>query len=186
MSAMSLGCDRAAKKTVPPTATDAERAGVEVGDRVENLYRIYLNGDRAEAKQSMKDAAVLLERAARAPLRVRAHGLWLAYSRLYVLEKEDGNPALAEADSVKARYWYLEEREASGDSPAEAARAVQTMTADKCADIVRRWDERKNDGKGPRFAWPRSSTQPGADKGRTSDKGFGVDQPTEGREGVPR
>jgi hypothetical protein len=161
---MSLACDRAARKAPPSSTAAAERAAaVEVGDKVENLYGVYLNGTRAEAKQSMKDAVALLERAERASLRVRAHGLWLAYSRLYVLETEDGNLALAEADLVSGRYWYLKEREASGDPLDEAARAVQMMTADKCAEIVRRWDGDKNNGKGPRFAWQRSATRPDKD-----------------------
>ncbi|MCX5670242.1 MAG: hypothetical protein NTU94_02830 [Planctomycetota bacterium] len=88
-----------------------------------------------------------------APLRVRAHGLWLTYSRLYVLEIRGGNEALAQACLLKARYWLLRKAELGGaDTETAATEVFSWFTPDKCMEIIDQWDKSRTQGKGPKYA----------------------------------
>jgi hypothetical protein len=124
---------------------------LDVSQRLDGLYATYLTGSLDQAKKSLHDAVVLLEDAKFAKPGAQSHGLWLAYSRLHVLESRSGNANLAEASLLKARYWYLRKLELSGESTEQAVEAVRVFTSEKCLDIVEQFDRKHGDGKGPNY-----------------------------------
>jgi hypothetical protein len=149
-----------------PAQSQEDRAIIEANKRVQalseevnRLYEVYLRGDRQEAKFALEQM-VSVEEGSDAPLYVRAHGLWLIYSRLYVLEIRGGNDVLAQACLLKARYWLLRKAELHGDNPEKAAsKAFNWFTPDKCMEIVDNWDKSRTQGKGPNYAQA-DSTRP--------------------------
>lgn len=126
---------------------DPAEAAVEQSDQ---LYQVYLTGDLGRAKWSLEETIRVIENANLKPER-KANIIYLAYARLYVLERRTSTGAVAEAALVKARYWFLREHEFSGETEAQAGAAVQSLTADKCMDIVDKGDRQRTDGVGPRY-----------------------------------
>lgn len=126
----------------------------EVRTQLDRLYTRYLNGDREEAKRSMQEAVAMIQSSKLGAEfeRFESASLFLAYARLYVLEKRAGNGELAEADVVKARYWYLRKDELSGKSVEEASAAVAEFTPERCMAFVDEWDRGCTDGLGPKYA----------------------------------
>jgi hypothetical protein len=152
-----------------PEEQDTLKAAKEANDNVmtlhkklDEMYGAYLAGNREEVKHNIEQAISLIENS-KVPVLVQAHGLWLEYSRLYVLERISGNELLAEASLLKARYWLLRKAELAGTNSEEAARQViQWFTADKCVEIVDQWDKAYTQGKGPNYARDLTTSGPKA------------------------
>jgi hypothetical protein len=138
LTAVFVGCER-------------QTAGVDqdVASRSDTLYQEYLEGSLEQARQSLLATVEVVERLRPSG---RASCLLFTYARLYALEKRAGNDALADAYLLKARYWYLCDRELGGETPEDAAKAVATFTAEKCVAFVDKWDKGHTNGKGPRYA----------------------------------
>ena len=158
MTAVS-GCERAPVKS-SAVSKHPDQVAAEVNARQNELYQIYLNGNRNDAARSVENVVKLLEETEGQPPRFQAANLWPAYARLHLLEQRNGDEALAEAFWTKARYWYLRTQELSGSSKADAARAVEQFTATKCAELLNRLDGSKANGRGPAFLRTANSTQP--------------------------
>lgn len=118
--------------------------------QLDQLYQVYLTGDLGRARGSLEESIGVIENANFKPER-KANLLFFSYSRLYVLERRTSSGAVAEANLVMARYWFLREHELSGETEGQAGAAVQALTADKCMDVVDKWDRQRTDGVGPRF-----------------------------------
>lgn len=123
----------------------------DAAKRLDQLYRAYLGGDMEQARQSMVESISILETHHFPKPSASAHGLWLAYARLFVLESAAGNDALADACLMKARYWLLRRAEISGDTEENAVEAADGFTADKCMEVIHKWDNNFTGGKGPRY-----------------------------------
>jgi hypothetical protein len=121
------------------------------GKRLDQLYRAYLAGDLDQARQSMLETAAILETHPFPKPSASAHGLWLTYSRLFVLESTAGNDAQADAYLIKARYWLLRRSELAGDPEQKAVEAANDVSAEKCTELVHKWDNDSTGGKGPRY-----------------------------------
>ncbi len=119
--------------------------------RLDQLYRAYLADDLDQARQSMLEAAAILETHPFPKPSASAHGLWLTYSRLFVLESTAGNDAMADAYLIKVRYWLLRRSELTGDPEEKAVETADGVTAEKCAELVRKWDNDFTGGKGARY-----------------------------------
>jgi hypothetical protein len=117
----------------------------------DRCYAVYLRGDEREARRSMLETVRLVETSNKLQARNRAHGLWLSFARLYVLERRAGNDALAEAYLLKTRYWRLIEREAGGMSPKAAGEFLKDDTGDKILEEVDDWDRKHNGGVLPHY-----------------------------------
>jgi hypothetical protein len=122
----------------------------EFNKRSDELYTVYLNGKRYEAKQSLVDTLQLIENAGLGPSG-KATCLFGTYARLYALEKRTGNEDLAEEALVQARYWDLRDDELGGKIPEKAGARIKTVTGAKVLEFVDRWDKAHGDGKGPRY-----------------------------------
>jgi hypothetical protein len=119
--------------------------------RLDQLYRAYLADDLDLARQSMLESAAILETHPFPKPSASAHGLWLTYSRLFVLESTAGNDAMADAYLIKARYWLLRRSELTGDPEEKAVETADGVTAEKCTELVHKWDNDFTGGKGPRY-----------------------------------
>lgn len=123
----------------------------DVAAECDRLYQVYLNGGQDEARLSLLDAIHVIESAKLSP-KAEAHGLWLGYGRLFVLEKRAGSNDVAMAALEKARYWCLRKAEISGDPPAEArAYAEKFACEDGLTAFIDKWDENHTAGRGARY-----------------------------------
>lgn len=126
-------------------------ASQNAAKRLDQLYRAYLAGDLEEARQSMLEATSILQTHPFPKPSASAHGLWLTYARLFVLESTAGNDAQADAYLIKARYWLLRRSELTGDPEEQAVETADGVTAEKCTELVHKWDNDFTGGKGPRY-----------------------------------
>jgi hypothetical protein len=113
--------------------------------QLKELYQQYFLGDIKQARDALNRCIPIFERAhyaGNAPVKYApSTSLWLAYARLYVLERKAADSALAEVYLVKARYWYLVTLEISGHySTKEALEAVNGFDSSKCEQVVSRLD----------------------------------------------
>ena len=127
--------------------------------KLDRLYTSYLQGDRQEATRALGDAISLLNdpRSGLPPL-AQAQDLWLAYSRLCVVQSMGGNDSAADADLKEARVWYYRKLELGGAAAATAEAQSKEFTLEKCREIVGRWDLKYTSGKGPHYAEHSSSS----------------------------
>lgn len=125
--------------TTSPTAVDYD-----------GLYERYLTGDWETAKQSMIQLAAQGEHDESVPIEKRSHALWLAHSRLYLMEAREGHSQEAEAHWTAAKYWYLRKCEWPGNE-GDLSKNLGWFTQERCAQIIEKWDNGKTAGKGPRF-----------------------------------
>lgn len=124
------GCDR------DDDATKDYQQRQEFFKQIGRLHRNYFVGDLNRSRQSLHGAIQLFEDANCLKKDELAFGLLLDYARWQVIETRAGNEALAEAYLLKARYWRLIELESKGDSPEEAMKKVDSLTAQKCVEMV--------------------------------------------------
>jgi hypothetical protein len=144
MVALLLGCG--------PKEDSGASANIEVGARFVELYDRYVQGDEAEARASLLATVDMLEGAELPKRDAVAHGLWLTFSRLHVLESRLGNLLLADAYLLKARYWYLRKLELSGEPLNEAMEHVSKwFTPEECKRIVDGFDIRNTGGAGANY-----------------------------------
>lgn len=139
--------------------SDKGRASGEAAKHLDQLYRAYLGGDLEQARQSMVESISILETHKFPKPSASAHGLWLAYARLFVLESAAGNDAMADACLMKARYWLLRRAEISGDTEENAVEAADGFTAEKCVEVIHKWDNNFTGGKGPRYLRQNNSVE---------------------------
>jgi hypothetical protein len=118
--------------------------------RSDELYEVYLVGDRNQAKQSLKN---LLERGEAAKLKPYGHAnvLFVIYSRMYVFDRRTGNQKLADDDFVQVRYWLLQKLKLSGEPDSQADEEVKEYTADQCLWEVDEWDKAHHNGLPPKY-----------------------------------
>ncbi len=135
-----LGCDRGNHSLAP-----------DVGSQLDVLYQAYAKGDVAQARQSLEKSIPILENATFPKVGAAAHGLWLSYARLHVLEARAGKASLAEAYLLKARYWYLKKLELSGESTEQGFETVKLFTPEKCMELVDQFDKKNTQGSGAAY-----------------------------------
>ncbi|MDB6016748.1 MAG: hypothetical protein JWR19_1237 [Pedosphaera sp.] len=115
------------------------------------LFHAYLSADENQVRPILEQKIQLLEKDTSLSRDGWAQRISWEYSHLYVLEKRTGNQDSAEANLVKARYWFLRACELS-DMPAQ-----QKMDEFKRADanfifaMVDKMDKALTDGKGPKY-----------------------------------
>jgi hypothetical protein len=113
-------------------------------------YDQYLTGDVDQARRALRESiALMLATDARAY--GRAHGLWLGYSRLFVLEQFAGSAQEALASFDAAKRWYRLKLETRGNSGHEIEAALDEFTATYCRELVRRFDAARTEERGPRY-----------------------------------
>lgn len=120
--------------------------------QLDKLYYGYLGGDIVQARENLRQSILLLDGARFSKPAASAHGLWITHSRLAVLEGYAGNAILAEANLLKARFWYLRKFEISGESTEEAMKAVHSYDADKCRQAMEKFDKTHTNGLGPKYS----------------------------------
>jgi hypothetical protein len=133
-----------------PRQTIRQTSNEVISNKLDELYRIYLESDAEKAKQSMHSAVELLAES-KLSKRACSNGLWLAFSRLHVLEAREGNAALAKAYLLKSQFWFLQNLELSGYSTEEALETVKSFTSDRCQEVIDSYDNKNTDGKGPHY-----------------------------------
>lgn len=111
----------------------------------------YFSGSTNEAEQSVREAVKL------APILSepydRDHELFLAHARLHLLAKLRYLDDVAQCEYVKAKYWYLVERESNMDATT-LAKSVSEFTERECDRMVFEWDEgvqKNTGGDSPRY-----------------------------------
>jgi hypothetical protein len=119
-------------------------------ESLDRYYDQYLTGDTDKARQSLKDAAALMQ-SVDSRAQGRAHGLWLGYARLSVLEQAAGHEADAMAFFETAKNWYRMKLEASGESSQKIAAALEGFTPASCLELVNRFDAAQTEGRGPQY-----------------------------------
>lgn len=139
---MLLGCQ---VSIVDPSLEFTKQADV--------LYQSYLQGNRSQARRSLEETIQLAGKSNLKPAG-EADCLCFTYARLYALEKRTGTQPLAEAALVRARYWYLRQRELGGSTADESAVALTSYTAEKCLDFVDKWNKDHTGGRGPMYLQP--------------------------------
>lgn len=157
------GCrDKDAKAQKAPdkqsAIAEANRQVEAVNDKMSAPYRLYLEGDRLQARQGLVEVVAVIQGMA-LPAKARAHDLWIAYSRWYVLEKRCGTKEGAKVALLKARYWGLQKAELAGIDARAAIDDTEAITADdKIISIVDQLDKPLTNGKGPKYSWQKLAT----------------------------
>lgn len=124
----------------------------DFSERSDQLYAIYLTGNANEARQSLeKDIDSIIEGKEYLEPGGRAGMLFLAYCRLYVLEKRLGNNVEAEANLIKARYWLIRKGELLGLPTGETMQEVLKFTPAKIVETIDAFDKKLNDGSSPNY-----------------------------------
>jgi hypothetical protein len=114
----------------------------EFTQQLDRLYQAYLGGDSNQGRSGLQETILRIENAKLSP-HGEAHGLFLTYCRLSVLEKKAGNEAASDINLLKARYWFLRRSEIDGDSAQEISGAVKMFTFDKAQELVEKLDKHK-------------------------------------------
>jgi hypothetical protein len=123
----------------------------DVAGEIDRLYQVYLDGGLAEARNSLGQIIAIHHDSNLSPS-AQAQGLWLAYGRLFLLEKRSGHDEDAQAALIKARYWALRRAEISGDSSADALHYVDKFASeDGMAAFFDKWDRDHNQGHLPNY-----------------------------------
>lgn len=139
-----LGCG-------PSKPASAEGDAIVV-TRLDQLYRSYLDGNAEQARNSLLECESVLSKAKLQKIDAVAHGYWLTYSRLFVLESWVGNSTLANAYFLKARFWYLRKLELSGDNTESAMNKVSVFDEAFCKQLVIKWDSKNTNGRGATYS----------------------------------
>jgi hypothetical protein len=121
---------------------------IELGNRTDRLYEVYINDGRDEARRSILEANHLFEDAKLSDFEEsRAFILFLGYARLYALDYRAGSNDMVHADLIKARYWCLRSRELHGDTPGESDEYVDKFAGEKVLiNFIDNWDKSANHG----------------------------------------
>ena len=128
----------------------AQRPAV-LSEQCDQLYQTYVDSGEEDARRSLQQVVQLIETAALRP-EATAHGLWLGYGRLFVLEERAGRLDAAQAALTKARYWCLRKAELSGDSSSEAVAYLERFASkDGLMTFVDKWDKDHTGGRGARY-----------------------------------
>jgi hypothetical protein len=137
------------------TGCDLEKINRDnLSKRTASLYEIYFNGSRDDARQSLQEAARLLEGAKLSASfeEGRAFTLFLVNGRLHALERRAGSNDMAQVYLVKARFWALRSEELHGDSPAECIVYLEKFASEeKLMPFIDKWDKDANKGNSPRY-----------------------------------
>jgi hypothetical protein len=123
-----------------------QRADADLRTEFSQLYQGYLTGRVDHARQCLLKSVAILEKANPQKASATAHGQWLSFSRLYVLEDWATNGPLASAYLLKAQYWYLRKLELSGEPTLSAIDAVKQYDGMKCRAVVETFDLKNSDG----------------------------------------
>jgi len=130
--------------------SSAENAEM-VKDRLDALYRSYLQGDIDQARRDLHESIPLLEKVEFPVRSASADGLFLSYSRLHALEVRAGNRALAEAYLLEARYWLLKREELSGATTEAVIQGIDSVDSEKLIEIVDKFDNAMTRGTGAKY-----------------------------------
>lgn len=156
------GCDRKDTPRTSPPVSDPNHVVDKICETTAPLYQSYLDGDRDQARRGLEQILSTVENTPGLPSKFRNRDMWLNYARLYVLEKRTGNPLLAEAHLIEARYWHLRElRGSEGLSSDQAASQEAEWTPEEYARWVDRLDApRTPERQGPRYLRQWATSQP--------------------------
>lgn len=128
----------------------------ELVQHLDALYDQYLTGDIESARQSMIEAATLLEEKAddvsEFDERGRLHALVLVYSRLYCVAIADGARYDALIAYEKARYWRIRLLELKKKSAREIVEEIRTFNELEFMTFSLRFDSKATHGRGPIYA----------------------------------
>lgn len=127
---------------------DSEEAVLQQSQR---LFEAYLEGDAATARHCLHQEIALLENSKVLHPPRQAFVLFVECSRLYVLEKREGNYTKAELALIKARYWNLRRYELDGNLTVEALAEFNSFTPEKLVEITDKADKSRTKGKGARY-----------------------------------
>ena len=117
----------------------------------DKLYAAYLVADVNHARQILERKLQLLEGDVELERNGWAHAHFMDYSRLYVLEKHIGNEDGAEADLIKARYWFLQSGELGKMPIGQVMEEVRKFDANRIFEMVDNQDSSATGGKGPNY-----------------------------------
>jgi hypothetical protein len=119
---------------------------------LDSAYTGYLTSAVSEARASLNKCVQLLQENRQVSLQAKAHGLWLTYARLAVLEESIGNTNASTINMLKCAYWYAIKLEEMGEPPEQVAARLQLVTPDYVRELVRKWDDVWSTGAGPAYA----------------------------------
>lgn len=92
----------------------------------------------------------LIENSTVASPKFKAATLFMAYARLYALERRLGNDSAADIAYIKVRYWNLRRYELNGLDE-EHVKEFQGFTPDKVVETIDKMDKALSQGKGPKY-----------------------------------
>jgi hypothetical protein len=124
---------------------------LDVLRRTEQFYRAYLNGDQAEARRSLEQAAKLLESSTVLEPSGRAFHLFLTHSRLYALDKRIGDGPRAEAELAEIHYWLVKRLESLGLPAQQVADELREYDVERIMKFVDQTDRKVNSGGVPKY-----------------------------------
>jgi len=132
-------------------ASERPQRPAVLAEQCDQLYQTYVDSGEDEARRSLQQVIQIIEAATLRP-EATAHGLWLGYGRLFVLEERTGRVDAAQVALMKARFWCLRKAELSGDSSAEAVAYVERFASkDGLMTFVDKWDKDHTSGRGARY-----------------------------------
>jgi len=126
-----------------------QKSGKDPTEAFDRVYDSYLNGNANEARSSLQEALHLLDQTG-SP-QGQAFGLFLTYSRLYALEAREGQPDIAEAYFIKARYWFVRNAEIGNGLEQEIGKKIRAFTTNACVAMVDDWDREHSSGRGAKY-----------------------------------
>jgi len=129
----------------------AARPELDVTSQLNPLTDGYLKSNPGEAREYLVKSIRLIQESKLTDWQIMSASK-LPYARLYVLDKRMGNPVLADADLVKAKYCYVRALEGGQNSDIEAARALAEMTSEAFEKMVDEFDKARTGGEGPVYA----------------------------------
>jgi hypothetical protein len=111
----------------------------------------YLNGDASKARAALSEEINLVENSTVVSPKFKAAFLFMAYARLYALERRLGNDSAADIVYIKVRYWNLRRYELNGLMDEEHLREFHGFTPDKVLESIDKMDKAASQGKGPKY-----------------------------------
>jgi hypothetical protein len=143
---LQLGCGSKQSELI-----ERQKEVDELHEKERLLYATYFTGDANHARKSLEEEVCLLESSKALVPSGQAGALFVVHSRLYVLEKRLGNGIRAEANMIKARYWYLRGGELQGSSIDKVIEEIEAGTPERIMDMIDKLDKEVNNGNGPKY-----------------------------------
>lgn len=116
------------------------------------LFQAYLTGTTMEARACLLKEVKTIHADKVISAEGKAGQVFIAYTRLYWLEKRYGKPDDASKVLVQARHWNVKRFELEGLSHEEAFSRATASDPTSLADKIDRLDRSANNGQPPKFS----------------------------------